>query len=39
VWRLAATSVTLGRRVERRGVETVCFDAEGRITSVEVEDR
>ena len=39
VWRLVATSITAGRRVERRGVETVCFDAGGMITSVEVEDR
>ena len=39
VWRLAATSVTSGRHVERRGVEAISFDAAGLITSVEVEDR
>ena len=39
VWRLAAKSVTSGRRVERRGIERVFFDAGGLITRVEVEDR
>ncbi len=38
-WRLAATSASSGRHVERRGIETVTFDASGLIARVEVEDR
>jgi uncharacterized protein (TIGR02246 family) len=38
-WRLTATSAATGRAVERRGIETVTFDEEGRILKVEVEDR
>lgn len=37
-WRLTATSAATGQAVERRGIETVTFDAEGRILKVEVED-
>lgn len=39
VWRLRATAGSAGHTVERRGVETVSFDAAGLIVSVEVEDR
>lgn len=38
-WRLVATSRSTGRLVERRGIETVAFDAAGLIERVEVEDR
>lgn len=37
-WRLEATSASTGRRVTRRGVETVTYDAEGLISHVEVTD-
>lgn len=37
-WRLTATSATTGRAVERRGIETIQFDADGRIIRVEIED-
>ena len=37
-WRLAATSASSGRLVERRGIETVSFDVAGLIARVEVED-
>lgn len=37
-WHLTATSRTTGRAVTRRGTETIRFDAEGRITRVEVFD-
>ena len=39
VWRLQATARSTGQRVTRRGIETVRFDAQGLILSVEVEDR
>lgn len=39
VWRLEATAKSTGRRISRRGVETVSFDAAGLILAVEVEDR
>ena len=39
VWRLQATARSSGGRVSRRGIETVRFDANGLILSVEVEDR
>lgn len=39
LWRLTATSASSGRVVERRGMETVTFDAAGLIARVEVEDR
>jgi uncharacterized protein (TIGR02246 family) len=38
-WRLQATARSTGQRVTRRGIETVRFDAQGLILSVEVEDR
>lgn len=37
-WKLAATSRTTGKRVTRRGVETVTFDDAGLIRHVEVID-
>ena len=37
-WRLEATSRSTGKRVTRRGVETVTFDDEGLISHVEVRD-
>lgn len=39
LWRLQATARSTGRPVTRRGIETVHFNAEGLIVSVEVEDR
>lgn len=38
-WRLAATALSSGRRVTRKGIETVRFDPEGLILAVEVQDR
>ena len=38
-WRLTATSAASGQPVERHGIETITFDAQGRIVKVEVEDR
>lgn len=38
-WRLTATSAATGRAVERCGIETITFDAQGRILKVEVKDR
>lgn len=38
-WRLKATSKSTGLPYERQGIETVTFDASGRIALVEVEDR
>ena len=38
-WRLAATARSTGKRVMRRGVETVTYDDNGLITHVEVIDR
>lgn len=38
VWRLAATARSTGRRVARRGTETVTFDPSGLIAHVEVTD-
>lgn len=38
-WRLDATAASTGRRVQRRGVETVTFDETGLILRVEVEDQ
>lgn len=39
VWRLEAMAAATGRRIARRGVETVSFDAAGLILAVDVEDR
>jgi ketosteroid isomerase-like protein len=39
VWRLRATPRAGGRRIERRGIEHVSFDAAGLILRVEVADR
>ncbi len=38
-WRLAATAASTGKLIERRGTETVTFDAHGLILRVEVEDQ
>ena len=38
LWKLRATHKVTGVVVERRGTETVSFDADGLITSIEVED-
>ena len=38
VWRLTATSVSTGKRAERRGEELVRFDGSGRIVEVIVRD-
>lgn len=38
LWKLRATHKLTGVVVERRGTETVSFDADGLITSIEVED-
>ncbi len=38
VWRLDATARSTGRRVTRRGTETITFDAAGLIAHVEVRD-
>ncbi len=37
-WRLTATSRLSGRKLERRGIETITFDSEGLIARVEVSD-
>jgi ketosteroid isomerase-like protein len=39
LWRLRATPRAGGRPIDRRGIETVSFDAAGLILRVEVEDR
>lgn len=39
LWRLRATSKSTGATYERRGTETVTFDAQGLIVRVMVEDR
>ncbi len=39
VWRLKSTAKSTGRRIARRGVETVTFDAAGLILAVDVEDQ
>jgi len=38
VWHLTATSTLTGARLQRQGEETITFDSEGRIVSVDVTD-
>ena len=37
-WHLHATTKSSGRKVTRKGIETIHFDAKGLITTVEVKD-
>ncbi len=38
-WWLTATARSTGKPIQRRGIETIEFDEQGRIKRVEIEDR